>query len=61
MSDLAVGLGLVLVLEGLLWGLFPGAARKFLEVASSVPEQTLRLAGTASVALGVLVIWMVRG
>jgi uncharacterized protein YjeT (DUF2065 family) len=61
MSDLAVGLGLVLVLEGLLWALAPGAARKFLEAASSVPEQTLRLAGVSAVALGVVVVWLVRG
>lgn len=61
MSDLAVGLGLVLVFEGLLWALAPGAARKLLEAASAMPEQTLRLAGASAVALGVLVIWMVRG
>jgi uncharacterized protein YjeT (DUF2065 family) len=61
MSDLAVGLGLVLVLEGLLWALVPGIARKLLEAATSVPEQTLRLAGASAVALGVWVVWMVRG
>ena len=61
MSDLAVGLGLVLVIEGSLWALSPRFGRRLLEATAEVPEQTLRLAGALAVAAGVLVIWMVRG
>ena len=46
MSDLAVALGLVLVIEGSLWALSPRFGRKLLEATSDMPEQTLRLAGT---------------
>ena len=61
MSDLVVALGLVLVIEGLLWSLFPGVGRKLLAVAAGTSESSLRMAGAVAVALGVAVVWLVRG
>jgi hypothetical protein len=61
MRDLAVGLGLVLVIEGLLWALAPRFGRKVLAATEEVPESSLRLAGAVAVAAGVLVVWLVRG
>ena len=61
MSDLGVGLGLVLVIEGLLWALAPGMGKRMLETAAAMPHQSLRFAGTSAVAAGVLVVWLVRG
>ena len=61
MSDLIVAIGLVLVIEGLLWSLFPGLGRKLLETSAGTPESSLRMAGTVAVALGVAVVWLVRG
>ena len=61
MSDLVVALGLVLVIEGLLWSLFPGLGRKLLEASASTPESSLRMAGAVAVALGVAVVWLIRG
>ena len=61
MNDLVVGLGLVLVVEGVLWAAFPGLAMRILSAASSQPEQALRIAGTATAAAGVLMVWLVRG
>ena len=61
MDDLAVAIGLVLVIEGLLWALAPRMGRKLLEAASETPESALRLAGTLAVAAGVLIVWMARG
>lgn len=61
MDDLAVAIGLVLVIEGLLWALAPQFGRKLLEAASQTPEASLRLAGTLAIAAGVLVVWIVRG
>ena len=60
MDDLAVAVGLVLVIEGLLWALAPRFGRRLLEAASEVPESSLRLAGTVAVAAGVLIVWFVR-
>ena len=61
MSDRLVGIGLVLVIEGLLWAVAPSAAIRMLEIAANSTEGGLRFAGTASVALGVVIVWLVRG
>ncbi|HWM31935.1 MAG TPA: DUF2065 domain-containing protein [Methyloceanibacter sp.] len=61
MRDLTVALGLVLVIEGLLWALAPRFGRKVLAATEEVPESSLRLAGAVAVAAGVLVVWLVRG
>lgn len=61
MSDLIVAFGLVLVIEGLLWALAPGFGRRMLEIASEMPESSLRTTGAAAVAIGVLIVWFVRG
>ncbi len=61
MNDLIVGIGLVLVIEGLLWAVAPGFGRRMLEVASEMPESSLRTTGAVAVAIGVLIVWFVRG
>ncbi|MEO0620128.1 MAG: DUF2065 family protein [Pseudomonadota bacterium] len=61
MSDLFVGLGLVLVIEGLIWALVPGYARRTLEAIDELGETALRVAAVVAVALGVLVVWLARG
>jgi uncharacterized protein YjeT (DUF2065 family) len=61
MSTFVIALGLVLVIEGTLWALAPGVGRKFLEATADMPESNVRLAGAVAVALGVLIIWIVRG
>ncbi len=61
MDDLAVAIGLVLVIEGLLWALAPRVGRKLLAATADVPESSLRLAGAFAVAAGVFLVWMIRG
>ena len=61
MIDFAVGIGLVLVVEGLIWALAPSLGVRLLTAAVSTPQQALRLAGLASVAIGVVIVWLVRG
>ncbi len=61
MDDLFVAIGLVLVIEGMVWALVPRFGRQLLEAASRTPESSLRLAGAIAVGLGVLIVWIVRG
>jgi len=61
MSDFVAALGLVLVIEGLLWAVAPGFGLRMLEAASETPEPNLRTAGAVAVGIGVLVVWLVRG
>ncbi|MDA7947607.1 MAG: DUF2065 domain-containing protein [Hyphomicrobiaceae bacterium] len=61
MNDLLVAVGLVLVIEGLLWAVAPRFGRRMLEAASEMPEASLRTAGSVAVAAGVFIVWLVRG
>lgn len=61
MSDFIVALGLVLVIEGTLYAAFPGGLKRMMTMAQDMPDQSLRSGGLVAVALGVLVVWVVRG
>ena len=61
MNDLAVAIGLVLVIEGLIWALAPDTGKRLLAAAAEAPKSRLRLAGLAAVATGVGIVWLVRG
>lgn len=60
MSDFLVALGLVLVIEGMLYGGFPHLARRLAAEVMATPEQTLRIAGLVAAAIGVGIVWLVR-
>ncbi len=60
MRDLIVALGLALVLEGLLWGGFPGAGRDMARRMAELPDGVLRGAGLAAMALGVFIVVLAR-
>ncbi len=61
MSDFLAAIGLVLVVEGLVYGGFPGLAKRLATEVLGAPENALRMLGLASIALGVGVVWLVRG
>jgi uncharacterized protein YjeT (DUF2065 family) len=61
MWDFIVAIGLVLALEGLLFAAFPGAAKQAMANVLESPDTVLRTVGIASAAIGILVIWLVRG
>ncbi|MCT8992034.1 DUF2065 family protein [Chelativorans sp. SCAU2101] len=61
MSDFLAALGLVLVIEGLLYGGLPQLAKRMAAEVASVPEGVLRGTGLAVMAIGVLIVWLVRG
>lgn len=61
MSDLVVGLGVALVLEGLLWALAPDAARRMAAEMARLPTGRVQLAALFAVALGVFLVWLARG
>jgi uncharacterized protein YjeT (DUF2065 family) len=60
-QDFLAAIGLVLVIEGLLYGGFPSLAKKVAADASVAPDQVLRVAGIAAIAAGVFIVWLVRG
>lgn len=54
-------MGLVLVIEGLVYGGFPSAAKKMAAQAAEMPEAVLRTVGLAAIVIGVGIVWLVRG
>ncbi len=61
MADLLTALGLAIALEGAAYALFPSAMKKMLLQVLAQPSGHLRNAGLVAAALGVAVVWMVRG
>ncbi|MGQ0485493.1 MAG: DUF2065 domain-containing protein [Hyphomicrobiales bacterium] len=53
-------LGLVLVIEGLLYALVPGQLRRMLTALEQLSDDQLRLGGIAAIAVGVLVVFVAR-
>lgn len=60
MSDFLAALGLVFVIEGLIFAAFPGHGKKALQSVMETPEGTLRVIGICSAVIGVLIVWLVR-
>lgn len=60
MRDLGTGLALVLVVEGVLWALFPERMKQAAARAVLIDVATLRLGGLAFAGVGVLLVWLVR-
>ncbi len=61
MSEVFTAIGLVLVLEGALYALFPDFMKRLAAQAIETAPDTLRIAGLASAGLGVAMVWLVRG
>ena len=58
--DFLVGLGILLMVEGLLFAAFPTSMRKAMQSAMSSPDNFLRTVGLISAVVGLVVIWLVR-
>ena len=61
MVDLGTALALVLVLEGVLWSLFPDAMKQAAARATMIESGQLRVGGLAFAGFGVLLVWLIRG
>ena len=61
MAEFIVAVGLVLVIEGLLFAAFPRAAKRLAASGLESPETSLRVAGIVSAVLGIALIWIMRG
>jgi uncharacterized protein YjeT (DUF2065 family) len=59
--DFVVALGLVFMIEGLLFAAFPDAAKHGLASVIGTPTQMLRIIGIGSAIIGLVIIWLVRG
>jgi uncharacterized protein YjeT (DUF2065 family) len=60
MKDLGTALALVLVIEGVLYALFPDGMKRMIAQMLTVPAPMLRAAGLAAACLGVGAVWLMR-
>jgi uncharacterized protein YjeT (DUF2065 family) len=61
MEDFLAAIGLVLVLEGVLYALFPDGMRRMMAQAMVMPPSTLRAGGLVAAFAGFVIVWLVRG
>ena len=64
MSEFSVALvtaiGLVFVIEGVIYSLFPNAMKRMMMVALALPSSRLRSVGLTMAMVGFAIVWMVR-
>ena len=60
MSDFFAALGLVLVIEGVLYAVAPERMKRMAAVVQPIPLSALRVGGIAAAVLGLIVVWLVR-
>lgn len=61
MSDFIAAIGLVFVIEGFVFALFPRATRRAMETTASAQDHVLRVSGVISAVVGVVILWLIRG
>jgi uncharacterized protein YjeT (DUF2065 family) len=59
-ADFLIGVGILFVLEGLLFAASPSWMRRAMKSAVMTPDNILRMVGIASAVAGLLLIWLVR-
>jgi uncharacterized protein YjeT (DUF2065 family) len=60
MTDLLLGLGLVLAVEGILFAAFPAFIKRRMQEMLSLDEGMMRVAGLATAVAGVGLVWLAR-
>lgn len=60
-SDLGIALGLALTLEGLAYALAPDLIRRLYAIMLTEHVSRLRLLGVLAMAIGVAIVWLIRG
>ncbi|MBH68707.1 MAG: hypothetical protein CMM58_10175 [Rhodospirillaceae bacterium] len=61
MKDLLTALALVLVIEGILYALFPVKMRSVVAAMMEMPDSLLRRSGVVATVIGVGAVWLIRG
>ena len=60
MKDFLVALGMVLVIEGLIFALSPSHLRRVLALVNQLPDRTIVMMGLLALSLGVVMIGLVK-
>ncbi|MFV0513361.1 MAG: DUF2065 domain-containing protein [Jhaorihella sp.] len=58
MAIVVLALGLVLIVEGLVWAVAPGIVERLLEALRELPEPARRQVGALALVAGVTLVWI---
>lgn len=61
MTDFVAALGLVCVIEGLIFAAFPTYAKRAMMSVLETHDGSLRIIGIGSALVGLVVVWLARG
>jgi len=59
-ENIFLALGLVLILEGLVYALAPSLVERFLIALSTLSEENRRLLGLVAMAIGLVMVWAAK-
>lgn len=59
-ADFLIGVGVLFVIEGLLFAAVPGWMRQAMKSVLTTPDSVLRAAGIGSAIIGLILIWLIR-
>jgi uncharacterized protein YjeT (DUF2065 family) len=61
MEDLLAAVCIAVMIEGILYALFPDAMRRLVAQVLGMPEEQIRIIGLVAAGIGLLGLWLVRG
>jgi hypothetical protein len=59
-ADFLIGVGILFVLEGLMFAASPAWMRRAMKSALATPDNVLRAVGIGSAVAGLILIWVIR-
>jgi uncharacterized protein len=59
-GDFLIGIGILFVLEGILFAASPAFMRRAMKSAMATPDNIMRAVGIGSAIVGLILIWLVR-
>ena len=61
MNEFVIAIGLLFVIEGLVFSLMPTMVKQMAEEVLNKSESTLRMIGVIAMIIGVFAVWLVKG
>jgi uncharacterized protein YjeT (DUF2065 family) len=61
MNDFLTAIGLLFVIEGVLYAVFPQGMQNMMRQALDIAPAMLRIGGVVAMIFGVFVVWLIRG
>lgn len=61
MKELIVAIGLLLVIEGLVYTIFPDQMKSMMKKMQELPASNLRTGGLFFALIGFIIVWIIKG